>query len=341
MKNKEIKINEFTCEKKKSIYKELCEKWKNNDLSFTVENTYHKGNYSKNSYQLSANNAKKSKESILLLLKDIFDINSTRFDNKFNEACSGSGNEAKKICTIHSSSLCALLFFFDISKDNPLKLLLNGDTVIFDDVYFEYKNKVIKSPSNVDVVLIGKTQNSEDVVLFLESKFSEYFYSQKTFSISNAYRKDDQCKEYYDYDFLNNIGIEMISKKNGEPNIFTNKDGDMFKIKLKNNEENYLEGIKQIISHYIGVKNCLDSTRENVDTRTLPSNAKVYLGTILFDFNFDKEKDNVLKNYSELYQKLAHELNNKNEEINVVTDVIKYSDLKDFIKNPRIKNFYF
>lgn len=341
MKNKEIKINEFTCEKKKSIYKELCEKWKNNDLSFTVENTYHKGNYSKNSYQLSANNAKKSKEAILLLLKDIFDINSTRFDNKFNEACSGSGNEAKKICTIHSSSLCALLFFFDISKDNPLKLLLNGDTVIFDDVYFEYKNKVIKSPSNVDVVLIGKNQNSEDVVLFLESKFSEYFYPQRSYSISDSYLKDEQAKKYYESDFLSNIGIEIVCKKNGEHNIFTNKDGDKFKIKLKDNGINYLEGIKQIISHYIGVKNYFDSTKEKEDKRKLPNNAKVYLGTILFDFNFDKSKDSVLKTYSELYQKLAHELNNQNEEINVVSDVIKYSDLKDFIKNPKIKNFYF
>lgn len=339
MENKEIKINEFTCEKKQSIYNELCEKWKNNGLSFTVENTYHKGKYSNNSYQLSVNNAKKSKENILLLLKEIFDINSTRFDNKFYEACSGSGNEAKKICTIHSSSLCSLLFFFDISKDNPLKLLLNDDTVIFENVYFEYKNKVIKSPSNVDVVLIGKNQNSEDVVLFLESKFSEYFYPQRSYSISNSYRKEEKCKNYYEYDFLNNIGIEMISKKNGEPNIFTNKDGEKFKIKLKDNKKNYLEGIKQIISHYIGVKNYLDSTREKADTRKLPSNAKVYLGTILFDFNFDK--DNILKNYSELYKKLAHELNKKNEEINVVSDVIKYSDLKDFIKNPRIKNFYF
>lgn len=242
MENKEIKINEFTCEKKQSIYNELCEKWKNNGLSFTVENTYHKGKYSNNSYQLSVNNAKKSKENILLLLKEIFDINSTRFDNKFYEACSGSGNEAKKICTIHSSSLCSLLFFFDISKDNPLKLLLNDDTVIFENVYFEYKNKVIKSPSNVDVVLIGKNQNSEDVVLFLESKFSEYFYPQRSYSISNSYRKEEQCKNYYEYDFLNNIGIEMISKKNGEPNIFTNKDGEKFKIKLKDNKKKLSRG---------------------------------------------------------------------------------------------------
>ena len=341
MENKEIRIDKFTCEIKKSIYKELCEIWMKNDLSFQVENTYHKGKFSDNSYKISMNNTKKSKEDILFLLKELFDIDSSNFDKRFKEACSGSGGEAKKICTVHSSSLYALLFFFDVSKENPLKLTLNDEVLTFEDVYFEYKNKVIKSPSNVDIVLVGKNENLEDVVLFLESKFSEYFYPQKTYSISKAYLEDEQCKDYYEKEFLSNMGIEIISKKNGDPNIYLNKDGAKFKIKLKDNGKNYLEGIKQIISHYIGVKNYLNPIKEKEDERKLPTNAKVYLGTILFDFDFDKEKDNVLKKYSDLYQNLAHGLNNKNEGITLLNQVIKYSDLKEFIKNPKIKKFYF
>ncbi len=94
-------------------------------------------------------------------------------------AVSGSGQEGRRITTLHSSSLCALLHFYNIEEEPLLKLTLDTNkktrSVTFTQSFFEYQTPVFNYPSNMDVVLLGKDDEGEEVALFLESKFSEYF----------------------------------------------------------------------------------------------------------------------------------------------------------------------
>ena len=94
-------------------------------------------------------------------------------------AVGGSGNEGDKITTLHSSSLCALLHFYNVER-HPLTLEFKTKNnkkveikrrVIFNKSVFEFKSPVIGNPSNMDVVLIGKDENTgKNIVFFLESK---------------------------------------------------------------------------------------------------------------------------------------------------------------------------
>ena len=99
---------------KKEIYESL---WKNCDLDFEVAK---KGNKDP-SYELAFSNM-----TLIDFVGDkialSFDINKNKdtFAKKFQMACSGTGDELKKITTLHSSSLCALLFFFNVDNKNLL-----------------------------------------------------------------------------------------------------------------------------------------------------------------------------------------------------------------------------
>ena len=77
-------------------------------------------------------------------LAERFEIkNNKLFRKKFIEACSGSGQEAMKITTMHSSSLCALLFFYNVCEGNELVLSLGNDgnknTYVFNQSFLSFK----------------------------------------------------------------------------------------------------------------------------------------------------------------------------------------------------------
>ena len=111
---------------------------------------------------------------VLKKLKEVFGIDSNTFDTKFRQAISGDGQEVKRISTLHSSSLAALLLLYSVSEDE-LKCTLDGENYTFNDCFFEVKTNVKDSHfSNMDVVLVGKDSEGIDVIFFLESKFSEY-----------------------------------------------------------------------------------------------------------------------------------------------------------------------
>ena len=76
-------------------------------------------------------------EDTLTALKRVFSIKDCNFDEKFGQACSGSGQEERRISTLHSSSLCALLFFYNVTEKHPLKIeIKNVGEVAFFDVIF-------------------------------------------------------------------------------------------------------------------------------------------------------------------------------------------------------------
>lgn len=137
---------------------------------------------------------------------------------------------------INSSSMLAYNFFHWVSPEHPLKLY--GNT--FDKVFFEVKFPVmaktsegrpINRPSNMDVVLISDDCST---MLCIESKYTEHTHNQQAI-FSDAYFKP-AC--YYEG---NPYRTEFI------------------KLALRYNEESngYYAGIKQNISHLIGLTNIM------------------------------------------------------------------------------------
>lgn len=194
-------------------------------------------------------------------IKDIFKIDDPTFCSKFVQVISGDGQEANKIMTLHSSSLASLLVFYSVSKDNPIYLTVNGKEEKFIESRFEVKNEVSPGSgnySNVDVVLLD-----ENCIMYLESKFSEYLGS-KTVEV----KKVDYYDKIYERlaDTLKEAGIHLVEK---ESKRFLDSVED---------KSFYKEGVKQMISHYLGV------TTELMKGEDGFSGKKVVLGEILFEF---------------------------------------------------------
>lgn len=146
-------------------------------------------------------------------------------------------------------------------------------------------------------------------------------------------------------------------------------DGKYFEIIAKQNSS-YIEGIKQMISHYIGVKRFsegdysseINNTRLdcitdflNIDFSAkglldkLREDSDLYLGEIVFDGDFGKmpieDGKTFLSDYEEKHRKLAEilEEDNKNKSIHIVRNLLHYSDYKNWnhIIEDRIINYYF
>ena len=194
-------------------------------------------------------------------VKDVFKIDDPMFCSKFVQAISGDGQEANKIMTLHSSSLASLLVFYSVSKDNPIYVMVDGKEEKFTESLFEVKNEVSEGSgnfSNVDVVLRG-----EDCILYLESKFSEYLGSGPV-----EVKKVDYYDKIYGRlaDTLKDAGVHLVTKDGKR--LLEREDETAF----------YNEGLKQMISHYLGV------TTEITTGRLNASGKKIALGEVLFNF---------------------------------------------------------
>lgn len=317
---------------KKEIYESL---WKNCDFDFEVA----KKGVTDPSYEIAF-----SDKTLIDFVGDkialSFDINKNKdtFAKKFQMACSGTGDELKKITTLHSSSLCALLFFFNVDNKKLVITIPSLGDYEFTESYFEFKNKVIGYPSNIDVVLLGKNINTgKNVIFFLESKFSEYITGTKKMKVGKSYFKSG-CYSAPIYNCIEKDKSFNFNKENGF-----------------NNSEKYNEGIKQMISHYYGIRNFMKKPADNEDVY---KNIREYgaeeiiLGEILFD-NFAKDSGltEKLNNYKSEYSKLAEIINEQydidktkpeNIKFKVLTESLVYSDLQEYISDfPKIKKFYF
>ena len=276
-----------------------------------------------------------------------FKINNEKFNLFFNQACSGSGHEKRNLSILRSSALCALLFFHNVNKVH-IEIPVDNKKVSFDKVFFEIKNAVIKEPSNIDIVLVSSKNH---IILFLESKFTEYYLDKKDdYDIKKAYLYHEIGKDFYNSDALAKLGLSSdftILKKIKK----NEKEEEFFKV-ISENNKSYIEGIKQMISHYIGLsnfvrrKNIYGRDSRNIELKKLfASGYSVYLGEILFD---GFENDDIIKSredYEEKYKKLAkllnqHSNNTSKTKIKCLSEVLKYSCLKDFV-NTTIKKFYF
>ena len=114
-------------------------------------------------------------------------------------------------------------------------------------------------------------------------------------------------------------------------------EGDTISIGEKGNNNHYCEGIKQMISHYMGVNNIGGSN-------------DVYFGEIVFDF---KDKVNTARkkfeDYNELYGSLSSALNgmsDKKQNVFILPKLLTYQDVFSITENPKykldcdVKSFY-
>lgn len=208
---------------------------------------------------------------------DIPQCEREQFENAFLIVTNGVGNESVKINSVTSSSLLSLLAFYRLfgneSSKRALKIDLNGKTHTFTKAFFETRNKVVGYPSCMDVVL----QDTEGNLLFLESKFTEYIDGQS--------EQQSYGSSYYSlYNKLWEMGILNCN------NIEVERSDDD-SLLLSSNKKRYIEGIKQSISHLIGMVNGpQDHIDQYYDAKYLDSyklafkNAPtIYYATILFD----------------------------------------------------------
>lgn len=285
----------------------------------------------------------KEREGVVLnKLKEVFGITSDTFNTKFRQAISGDGQEVKRISTLHSSSLAALLMLYSVSQDKPLRCKIKGENYEFVNCYFEVKTKVINNPSNMDVVLVGKNSKDEDVIFFLESKFSEYLNTGMCNGISLEYREI-----YEKLGLMEADAIKGLSFGEGKKD-----DVECLQIRSSNGIPQYCSGIKQMISHYIGVTNFIDKGEEvlepkqkshlNEIVKLRENGAVIILGEVLFAFG-DKvdTKSTKLHRYSTIYNELAMRLNNHTSKLIILPEILTYQELlKEFELDEKVKYFY-
>ncbi len=287
--------------------------------------TYWQGAYSKNSCSfIDMKNV--SECQVCANLKEIFGIKNELFEGKYCMAISGDGQEYRRISTLHSSSLVALLCFYSLSKDSPLTMEIDGGKVEFYKSLFEQKNSIDKEGqhnSNMDLVLIGENDKGESVILFFESKFSEYLTRGKYDKISNVY--DD-------------IYNALIADKQPIDGIEIKAGIDGWSISApKGKPQQYCQGIKQMISHYLGIQNgFIKDQGKEYDY--------IYLGEILYKFPEDVDKGHKSYNsYVGLYNQLACKLNSLNAEPNfkMLESSFTYQDLMcNFKLDQKVRDFY-
>lgn len=345
--------------KKRALYECM---WGSIDFNFPVEKTKIRNSVSNNSYTFKGTSS--TDEAICRnRLAQLFGISEPDlFKEKFAQSCSGSGQELNRIATLHSSSLCALLFFYNVSERNPYTMEIKGKEYTFTYSCFEYQNTVIKgrNPSNIDVVLIGTEKSSgKAAVFFLESKFSEYYESAgRPSEIAAAYFNNRYGKDLYSEDNLAAMGLSI--KKAGNKNSAPCPDKACHEVEKKNftlcsEEACYVEGIKQMISHYIGVRNLCDKPDKKNDpiSNAISAEADVLLGEILFTKGIGQlpieNGEECFASYQKKYSILADILNKQlkrdgmSGRITVLKDILSYSQFQDaqYIREQQIRSFYF
>lgn len=258
---------------------------------------------------------------------------------------SGTGNEGgkdssetAKIIALHSSSLLSLLFFYNI-ENNGIIIKCNDRKILFNKIFFEYKNKVRSNgyPSNMDVVLISTENNT---ILFLESKFTEYLTLEKKLNnIGKSYLDINTSKYVYENKkfICPPLGLKV--------NINNNKTFNL----IATNEPLYINGIKQLIAHNVGIDNFMSRNFYNDEYKALNEvknfyndKTKVYFGTILYKF-ISEEFVDIFNTYESQYKALISIFNenNKHKNLEYLNSILTYQDIDKSHLNKTIKDYYF
>ena len=279
---------------------------------------------------------KPSKRSIMFKddIKDVFNISSPSFDTYYQQAVSGKGNEITRIKTLHSSALLSLLCFSCISETSPITIIIEGRQVRFTSAKFEFDEGLVgidqdgnSHYSNIDVMLVS---DEGDIVLLLESKFTEYLSWGKQTGIS-----DVVYGRYYDEikPVLDEMGLtysHQVDKEGCKVRGYMNLEA------IKGATQVYAPGLKQMMSHTLGASSYAK----------VKQSSKIYLASILY--RFPSELDcGKLDNYVEAYRiwvKGLNRLSCKPSNLTVLDEPFYYQDVfvdsnAQFLPN-RVKQYY-
>ena len=262
----------------------------------------------------------------------------------FKQATEGSGNEWMEINQLNSSTLLAFLCFHNVSQKQKFKF--DGDE--YSEVYFEVQSPLkprdgkATAPSNMDVVLLTEDHKK---ALFLESKFTEYLSSKKP-EVSTYYSRP------YEALFGKDLTIECRTE-NGDDLSFSIKDSKWVPTnRQKRGQGLYLEGLKQMVSHYLGVLHCTQENDSEKFTggaslwKVLSKVEEIQLGSILYRFENSK-----FDRYEAIYKKLMERIGDHSKKetkgrIKIIKDILRYQDVfaeseNKSLLDEKVSKFYF
>lgn len=272
--------------------------------------------------------------------------------NNYETVVSGEGNEKEKIDTIYSSSLQSLLFF-DKTNEHPIKIKIGGNELEFDEVVFEYKNKVIGYPSSIDVVLMNR---DEKTICFIESKLLEIVRESSVEGkavVGISYFQKNGIG-YNQTLGLNNTDLTKIGicfpKDGPYLDRVKGRSGEKQPINSISSEETkfvYSEGIKQVLAHLIGISTFKNDSfyDKNSDPINSHEDFKHYYYIELYNklpnFDGDELVDVKLRQFKDHFE-IVKEIANKKGIVDQM-EIMTYQELfKDNYEhlNDLISNFY-
>lgn len=271
--------------------------------------------------------------------------------NHFCDVISGEGHEEDKIDSVYSSSLQSLVIFDRVSKNNPIYFKLGDEEYEFTKVYFEYKNKVIRAPSSIDVALT----NEKGDVLFIESKLFEII--RDSVSKEDIEKNDNLCREIRASYFSNNENgyKEKLDFEKGDfkqlgiedcPSWYGSKPEDDIvrkMIPINGNRYVYAYGIKQLLSHIIGILNYRNP--DDNCSRQLKNKAKsIHFVTLINDLpNYPdvepKEKIECFKNHYNTVVKFLKD--NRKDKLRVGKKQVNLYDIMTYQNLYKMNKDYF
>lgn len=165
-----------------------------------------------------------------------------KLEAAIRESFKGAGRNEQALLKLNSSALCFLLHFYRL---NGLRMEIDGGIFEGKKVAFEDQHPVFNSPANLDGRIDGtytKAGETVEASLFLEGKFCE-FYEAGEFKARKGIYEKDFGKPYLDFFRKYLAGIPDIAIEGGQ------------RAWLTANRPAYLEGLKQMIAHFIGISN--------------------------------------------------------------------------------------
>ena len=269
-----------------------------------------------------------------MFFEKLFDLKENEINcNYYSMVVSGEGGEDKKIDTYYSSSLQSLLFFYGVSDTNPIIY----DKVKYTKVFFEWKNKVIKLPSSIDVVLVDETGKN---ALFIESKLYEVIRDSNKEGncvVGSSYLNNEEKNGYnkklsLTEDDYKKIGID--------PTKLDEKKRSIIKPIVKDYYV-YSYGIKQMLSHIIGLLNFNPKYDKNAYVLPVKENVNISFLTIINEMNgasINEDDEDRNKHFMNHYNKVIELLKDK-EQVKGKINLLECTTYQDFYGKVKEKGF--
>lgn len=254
----------------------------------------------------------------------------------FDQSVNGDGCEYTRINRLHSSSLLAFLCFHSAALLDGAGLAaglgLKSDSF---ELEFESRNHLGPSerfprPSNIDVKLTAGERS-----LNCESKCTEYLtvVDHTKCDISTEY--EVVYGELFGRDGLVLCGDQgdVVQYERRQYNGTDKGKRGMEALLLKSNKPHYLHGIKQMISHWMGIRYEIELGQYRP--------GEVDLCEIVFDWD-NLYKDRPCMDYSKVYAALARRMNHLDSRIKVRPGLLTYQDVFAGIDIlPAVRDYYF